>query len=346
MARTSETGHAKNVANLDNLISFVLVVFFLVVISSCGNEEFNLPPIINEQLFEIHENSPNGTLIDTIKAVDPDQDQELIFKIISGNFDSAFKLDSMSGELSVNDSSFLDYEKKKKFELSVQVTDNSDNPVSTTNLVTVNLLDIAPIQEGLVSYYTFENSADDLIGLNDGIENSVEYYTDFTNPQNKTIGFNGVSSFVNLRSNFDFPQMTINLWFLAKEFDSGFDLIYTSDNPSRQYGLTSIAIRKDNGINNLYFNVSGQNITVEIETDKWYNVTIVRDNKEFEYYLNNELVFSGVFLNYLTSPDGSESAIIGANRTLLRGFLKGNLDNLRIYDRALSKEEVLVLFNE
>lgn len=246
MACTSQTGHPKNAANLDNLISFVLILFFLLVISSCGNEE----------------------------------------------------------------------------------------------------PDIEPSVVGLVSYYTFENSAEDLIGLNDGIENNVEYLTDFTNSKNKTIGFNGVSSFVNLQSNFDFPQMTINLWFLAKEFDSGFDLIYTSDNPSRQYGLTSIAVKNDNGINNLYFNVSGQNITVEIETDKWYNVTIVRNNKEFEYYLNDELVFSGVFLNYLTSPDGSESAILGCNRTLLRGFLKGNIDDLRIYDRALSEEEVLVLVND
>ncbi len=131
---------------------------------------------------------------------------------------------------------------------------------------------------------------------------------------------------------------------MHSDFNSIFDLIYTSDNPALSYGLLNISIRNDDGVNNLYFNVSGQYVTVEINKNSWYHVTIIRNKKEYKYYLNSFLIKSGTFENYLTSDEGYQSAIIGCKRTFENGYLKGFIDNLRIYNKVLSEKEINILF--
>jgi hypothetical protein len=203
-----------------------------------------------------------------------------------------------------------------------------------------------PTEVGLVSYYDFQGNADDKFGTNEGIEFNTAYLENTPKVDNKVLLLNGLNSYVDLQTPFDYEEMTISVWFNAQKFNSVFDLIYTSDHPGLEFGLLSIATRNDNGVNNLYFNVSGQNVTVEIDEYLWYHVTIVKDKKQYKYYLNNVLIEAGTFDNYLTSTQGSASAIVGAVRTLQGGFFDGFIDNLRIYNRVLTAEEIEVLYKE
>ena len=101
-------------------------------------QEENIPPQLENQSFDIDENSKNGTVIGTTLASDPDGDA-LTFSISAGNTGEAFAINPGTGELTVKTTSMLDYETTPSFTLTISVTDGQ---ASTTAEITINLNDI------------------------------------------------------------------------------------------------------------------------------------------------------------------------------------------------------------
>ncbi|RCJ35362.1 hypothetical protein A6770_16185 [Nostoc minutum NIES-26] len=104
------------------------------------------PVITAGQSFSINENTANGTVVGTVVATDVDGSTFSNWTIASGNLDSdrdgqaAFKIDSATGQITVNDSDDLDFETNPNFQLQVTVSDGTNN--SATQTVTVNLEDV------------------------------------------------------------------------------------------------------------------------------------------------------------------------------------------------------------
>ena len=99
----------------------------------------NSAPVIADQVFDVDENSPNGTLVGIVLASDKDNDP-LTFSIVAGNIDGAFAIGAATGELTVANSLVLDYESTPRFGLTVQVTDPGG--LSDSALITVTLNDV------------------------------------------------------------------------------------------------------------------------------------------------------------------------------------------------------------
>jgi hypothetical protein len=73
-------------------------------------------------------------------------------------------------------------------------------------------------------------------------------------------------------------------------------------------------------------------------------ITLVVDSNETRHYLNGSLF--GKFGNGLiTSSSGDTSALLGTSREFDRYFI-GKLDNVRIYNRALSEAEIKKLVSK
>lgn len=327
------------------------MVFGILILfnTSCENENCltcEESPILDYQEFFVEENSPNGWIIDTVKVSNYENTITPKFEIIGGDPENVFSVDSANGVISVADSSGLDYESITFYDLAVKVTIDQEKRLSSSNTIKINVIDIQPTQEGLVAFYPFEGNAIDIVGENIGIEQNVEYLSSNYTLSDQVIAFNGIDSYVDLRNDFDFETTTISLWFNALKINELVGIIYTSDNAELEYGLSLITVRKDNDTNHLYFNVSGQIMTVEIEENIWYNATIIRDNKQYQYYLNGVLVSSGEFIEYYNSGNGNTTAVIGCLRTLDRRFYNGLVDNLRLYNRALSGSEINTLVHE
>ena len=98
----------------------------------------NQAPIITAATYSLAENSPNGMILGTVEATDPDGDT-LTYSIISGNSDQAFGLDNIMGQLTVANSNALDYEVKPAFSLLIKA---SDGVLSDSVTFTINLTDI------------------------------------------------------------------------------------------------------------------------------------------------------------------------------------------------------------
>jgi len=202
-------------------------------------------------------------------------------------------------------------------------------------------------QRGLVSFYPFDGKAEDQTGNHHGKESNIQYKSLSEASSDKVLVLNGDDSYVDLTTPFDYDEITISLWFNVHSFDTQTELIFTADYASQRYGLMNLATKNEYGVNNVYFNLSGEIEKQAIKTNVWYHATLIKkENKRYEYYLNGVLIGSGAIDQYLSSVRGFPVAQIGTIRTRELGFFDGAVNNLRIYNRALSEKEVATLANE
>ena len=103
------------------------------------------------------ENTANGTAVFSVTAGDPDPGQTLSYSLVGGNTNGAFAINPATGQITVVNSSALNFETTPTFNLSMQVTDNGSTPLSDINRVTIQLTNVneAPVFTSPTSF-TFE----------------------------------------------------------------------------------------------------------------------------------------------------------------------------------------------
>ena len=107
----------------------------------------NNPPTIDPATFVIVENALVGTVVGTPMASDPDAGQALTWAITGGNASGAFTINTTTGQITVANSTPLDFETTPTFSLTVRVTDNGATPLSAQATITINLTNVneAPV---------------------------------------------------------------------------------------------------------------------------------------------------------------------------------------------------------
>ncbi len=142
----------------------------------------NNAPSIEDQTFSIAENSLEGTLVGKVTANDRDLADTLSLSIIGEN-NNAFSINPSTGEISVTDSTQLDFENIPSYSMTVQVTDNGVKNLSETATITINLTDIneSPDSIALTNTHIDENtetSSGYAVGsLNATDEDAVDSFT-------------------------------------------------------------------------------------------------------------------------------------------------------------------------
>ncbi|MEO0854981.1 MAG: Calx-beta domain-containing protein, partial [Cyanobacteria bacterium J06648_11] len=89
------------------------------------NDDVNQAPVVTNQSFTLDENSPNATSVGVVVASDPNTGDTLSFAIAGGTGSSAFSVNSATGEITVTDTSQLDFESNSSFTLDIEVSDGS-----------------------------------------------------------------------------------------------------------------------------------------------------------------------------------------------------------------------------
>jgi hypothetical protein len=202
--------------------------------------------------------------------------------------------------------------------------------------------------DSLVSFYPLNVNAKDAIGENKGLIFGATPATDRFNHEKGSFHLNGNDDYINLRSNFDYPERTINIWFNADTIDEISRHIYISDNPKLSNGFTQIKLLEMDGKKFIRSSAGipggSAEASSEVEAHQWYMITLVASQDSVRHYLNGHL--TGSFGNgTFTSSYGDTSALLGTSRVHDRNF-KGKLDDVRIYKRALNTNEIISLFND
>ncbi len=113
----------------------------------------NFPAILSTQLFQVSENATDNTTLGYIVAMDNDLNTSFTnWNILSGNEDGIFSIDSLSGELNIEDNANLDYEILSEYYLEAVVTDGLN--LSQPEIIEIEVLNendnapvILPLQE-------------------------------------------------------------------------------------------------------------------------------------------------------------------------------------------------------
>jgi uncharacterized protein YjdB len=140
--------------------SITLLPYKSAVLIKSASQNTNQAPNIQNQNFQINENSANSTTVGTVVATDPNVGQTLTYSIISGNTNTAFAIGATSGILTVANSAALNFETTSLFSLVVKVQDNGTGALSSQATITVTVINLneAPVINNQ-SFSVAENSA-------------------------------------------------------------------------------------------------------------------------------------------------------------------------------------------
>ena len=211
------------------------------------------------------------------------------------------------------------------------------------------------ITNGLVAHYSFDGNANDTSGHDlHGQPNGVELTNDRTGKPKSAYLFKGRDSYVvvphspklNLSNSF-----TLSLWFTVQGGNPrGWMHLISKHraNPGAAgdgFGISIPNARAPEGGLSFAFGQAKLAATTSFfpfNPDTWHHVLVISNGEKITAYLNNKAVASAKFNGKLTA--NSEPLTIGGQN---RGFGQrnhvGKIDDVRIYNRALSTEEIQLL---
>ncbi len=209
---------------------------------------------------------------------------------------------------------------------------------------------------GLVGYWPFNGNANDESGNgNNGTVNGAILTTDRFGVANKAYEFDGANDFIEIlhNSSLNFNSTyTLLGWYNLELIPTITEFALITK--ERNLNLTGIGINITNqSICDIFINNSGANnycFNTSHTTGTWALITIVHDGQMRKFYINGILVYSESFNNSplasnlsifigkeFTSPNGGS---VGTNR-----FFNGKLDDIGIWNRALTDCEIQDLYN-
>ena len=212
-----------------------------------------------------------------------------------------------------------------------------------TYLVAIAL--VGQVTDGLVAYYPLNGNTDDESGNgNDGLEYGASLTNDRFGNENSAYNFDGLDDYINLGLEvFQPSEYSFSLWFYAHSF-SGPDHILTKDmlGMNRDFSLISdgeyIGFTVDDGTNDYWILY-----TANIPTSTWFHVVVTYNDSIAKLYIDNELQDT-IVQSGLNIVSDSADWIVGSLRGNLR-FFDGKIDDIHIYDNALSTSEIDSLYH-
>lgn len=228
--------------------------------------------------------------------------------------------------------------------------------ISSTFLLLFNCLPAqVNLDSGLIAFWPFNGNANDESG--NGIDGTVYGATliqDRFNNENSAYNFDGIDDFIDFGSSLQglYLPLTISAW-ISKPVHTRHEHIFTSNSqPNYYYGIY-FSLNIDRSLQFSYGD-SGpvgpgsrrtKNSDIKVPLRTWTHVVAtVRGATDMTLYVNGENAF-GYYSGY-GGPMVNSSYISKMARTEhTSNFWDESIDDLRIYNRSLSDEEVLALFN-
>lgn len=248
----------------------------------------------------------------------------------------------------------------KKVGISTITVSNLTNTISVSCLITVVPAPIDSLKLGLLAYYPFNNSAADSStnGFN-GVLHGVTGVADRFGRANSAVYFTGDStSYITVNdhaalrlSNTDF---SINVWVNISTYSQAIGSHIISKRGVGEYdGYTYSVSGYGNpavSLGSLGYGPGGDSpgafSTVGMAQNSWHMATLIYSlsKQQITYYIDG--AYSGSTSN-IASPDPNNNALIYIGKDnpvfFTTYFLNGSLDEMRIYNRKLSNNEISAL---
>ncbi|MDP3149076.1 MAG: LamG-like jellyroll fold domain-containing protein [Ignavibacteria bacterium] len=233
--------------------------------------------------------------------------------------------------------------------------------------------DMQTVDSGLVAYYPFNNNTIDESGNgNNGTNNgAVPTFDRFNNP-NSALSFDGNSNFVLVPSSTSLNvqnSITLSAWIktdnphIIQDVNPGSIIAKHETVQTRQYDLF---FYNDQLYDSIFFHVVDQRDSysppydeyiyptgtpsASYRNNQWHMVVGTYDyNTGFSQIYIDGVLTTAKYIGQIDLMKSNVPLTIGCyseQNSNFRGFYQGVIDDIRIYDRALSQEEISMLYYE
>ena len=223
---------------------------------------------------------------------------------------------------------------------------------------------LADLTDGLVSYYPFNGNANDVTGNgHDGMVYGATLTTDrFGNP-NSAYSFDGINDYIGVTNTTDFgfknQSFSVSLWAQVRDNDHGYESFFhlSSQNNSSRFPIAKglawwsgsrIYTEFDSG---WQCQVISDKYGAALPLNAWMHlVSVVNcETGKLELYADGVPQLIGPrpdLISFNFSSPGPPKLFLGMGPDYDGNYLSGLLDDIRIYNRALSESEVRQLYGE
>ena len=132
---------------------------------------------------------------------------------------------------------------------------------------------------------------------------------------------------------------TLEVWFRFERGGTESPRIFHSENAFQLF----ISSRADSTtlIANIAFETDRERIVTDIQSFRWYHAALELDDHVMQFYLDGRKVGGSVILSGAVSPDIPVHGLrLGANSFNQSDNFKGKIDDMRLWNRVLSQEEI------
>jgi formylglycine-generating enzyme required for sulfatase activity len=227
---------------------------------------------------------------------------------------------------------------------TVEVSDPYGTTSAAASLSLAGTNNCVPAPPGLIAWWPGNGTANDIIGGNNGVlQGGVSYAS---GPSALAFDFDGTGTVIISNSpalNFapDAP-LTVEAWVYCTADGDLQNLVGKgedcSGNTSPNYQL---AYDFGSGDGLIFGGASGEATGVILQTNSWHHVVGTFDGDTSIVYLDGEL--EGAMSDTVLGPEGDSPLLIGGGGSC--AMFLGMMQNTRLYNRALSADEVLTVFN-
>lgn len=212
--------------------------------------------------------------------------------------------------------------------------------------------------DGLVGYWPFNGNANDTSGNNNnGTVNGATLTTDRNGNANSAYSFDGINDFISTNTqSLQFPNgITISCWAKLNASTSTHQFFVSKGYDSND-GAIFLGYRNFYSTENEYFAKSGifsSNSEVYSGTplnfpSNWDHVVFTYDNQTLSIFVNGTLKSSKKYVSKLATLNkpflfGSET---NPSFTSQMYYTNGKIDDIAIYNRALTQQEITSLYTE
>jgi len=223
------------------------------------------------------------------------------------------------------------------------------------------------LDKGLNAWYPFDGNALDASGNNNHPSfNNAVLTTDRAGNAGKAYHFNGINSYIRVPNspalNFK-NQITLSVWIRPDGFYK--DICHANSillKGTADYFPGNYALRFDDALftdgkgcsgdqlkDSLHHNFRGTGTTLKpyqpfIKKGQWYSVIYTNDGDTARLYVDCELKYAVHFKENFTNND---DLLFGrTNDPMFPFWLTADIDDVRIYDRALNEKEIFLLCKE
>ena len=213
--------------------------------------------------------------------------------------------------------------------------------------ITIEVRDSLKNQSGnLIAYYPFNGNANDESGnQNNGTVSQAQLVPDRNGTPNSAYSFDGINDYIEVTNspalNFQ-KSITVDFWINIKAFYDREEYPISHGNWENRWKV-SITNKKIRWTIKTGSGTKDLDSESELSAGMIYNVAVTYNGSDMEIYLNGKLdaftEFSGLMLQ--TTIDLMIGQVLPGNSNY---NFNGTLDDIRIYDYALSRDEIENLF--